>query len=64
MNSATRCTQGIYIHVNRKTGAWRVGESGNVPNRSGRSAAQNRDCLGDPNELDTFALPTCGILLF
>ena len=55
------CNEGVYIHVNSKTGDWRVGESRNIAPRAARTLRGNQDCLGAKKDVQTFVLRTCGL---
>ena len=55
------CNEGVYIHVNGKTGGWRVGESRNVAARAARTLRGNQHCLGAEKDVQTFVLRTCGL---
>jgi hypothetical protein len=61
MHKGPACAEGVYVHINRRAGQWRVGESANVPTRAQRSLIAYQDCLGNPRGVDTLVLPTCGL---
>jgi hypothetical protein len=55
------CNEGIYVHLNRETLQWRVGESQAVSSRAPRSFIKNQSCLGTSEEVETIFFPTCGL---